>query len=143
NRLISGWQMGGIFQYHTGVPLLLQVGWNSAFNDGASGPNGSGQRPNLVANCNQILGTVAHWLNPACYTMPAIGELGNAGRFQVFSPDSNTFDWSLVKNTSINEKFNVQFRAEFFNLFNRVNFRPPGTPVAPQFQQSAAGPTAT
>jgi hypothetical protein len=44
----------------------------------------------------------------------------------VFGPDSQELDMNLEKDTKINERFNVQFRAEFFNLLNRANFRNPG-----------------
>jgi hypothetical protein len=51
--------------------------------------------------------------------------LGNAGRNTLYGPGINTVDFSLVKNTritKISETFNVQFRAEFFNILNHTNF---------------------
>jgi hypothetical protein len=65
-------------------------------------------------------------------TAPVAGTcsnlLGNAGRNELVGPGLATFDFSLFKSIPvkrISENFNVQFRAEFFNLFNRPNFLPP------------------
>jgi len=136
NRLVAGWQLGGILVYRTGTPLDITTGWNSGLTD-RSGAQALTGRPNVIADCNQILGTVAHWSNPACYYMPPIGEPGNVGRYSVFGPDSMTFDGSVVKNTQVSERFNVQFRAEFFNLFNRANFRNSGQNAVPIFAQAS------
>jgi len=89
-----------------------------------------------VAGCKQVIATVVHWIDTSCYYMPPVGEPGNVGMNNVFGPDSMTFDGSLIKNTRISERFNVQFRAEFFNMFNRANFRNPGQPAAPVFTQT-------
>ena len=53
---------------------------------------------------------------------------GDLGRNSIIGPGLINFDFSMVKNTyvpKISESFNVQFRAEFFNVFNRANFAPP------------------
>lgn len=55
--------------------------------------------------------------------------MGNGGRNAVYGPSLVNLDFSLVKNTPvrrISETFNVQFRAEFFNILNHANFAPPG-----------------
>jgi hypothetical protein len=136
NRLVAGWQLGGILVYRAGTPLDITTGWNSGLTD-RSGAQALTGRPNVIADCNQILGTVAHWSNPACYYMAPIGEPGNVGRYSVFGPDSITFDGSVVKNTQVSERLNVQFRAEFFNLFNRANFRNSGQNAVPIFAQAS------
>ena len=51
--------------------------------------------------------------------------LGNAGRNVSNGPGSVNFDFSLFKDNKINENMNLQFRAEFFNLFNHSTFLPP------------------
>jgi hypothetical protein len=53
---------------------------------------------------------------------------GNLGRNSIIGPGLVNFDFSMVKNNyipKISEAFNIQFRAEFFNVFNRANFAPP------------------
>jgi hypothetical protein len=51
--------------------------------------------------------------------------LGNAGRNQIFGPGLADVDFSVFKNIRISERFAVQLRSEFFNLFNHANFAPP------------------
>ncbi len=66
--------------------------------------------------------------NPALPANTCINLLGNLGRNTIIGPGLFNVDYSMVKNTKIpkiSETFNVQFRAEFFNLFNRANFAPP------------------
>jgi len=69
------------------------------------------------------------YINPACFTAPpAPNVLGNTGRNIIVGPGLIDLDYSMVKNTKIpkiSETFNVQFRAEFFNILNRANFAPP------------------
>jgi len=137
NRLIEGWQLSGIFQYHTGTAVWADNGWASGIQSQTSGV--INQRPNIVPNCNPLLGTIASWINPSCYTPAPYGEAGNSPRGNVFGPDSATLDGSVVKNTKISERFNLQFRAEFFNLLNRVNFRNPAQPVINLWSQPTNG----
>ncbi len=127
NRLVQGWQLGAVETYHTGTPILVTDGIiNWGFNNG-TGVN----RPNYVAGCNPVnsspvQGSGVFWLNTSCFALPQAGELGNLGRNAVFGPDSQELDMNVEKDTKINERFNVQFRAEFFNILNRANFRNPG-----------------
>jgi len=132
-RLLSGWQLSGIFQYHTGTPVFVGTGWFSGIIDRSG--NAVNSRPNLVPGCTQVIATLAHWINPACYAQPPIGEPGNVGMNSIFGPDSMTLDPSLVKNTRISERYNLQFRVEVFNVFNRANFRNAGQPAIPVFSQ--------
>ena len=72
--------------------------------------------------------------NPNCAAAPAGRQycsnvLGNSGRNSFYGPRLNTVDFSIFKNThvtQISETFNVQFRAEFFNVLNHTNFLSPG-----------------
>lgn len=69
--------------------------------------------------------TPNRWYNPAAFTEPALGYQGVVGRNIVLGPGFQTFDISAIKNFEPSEHFRVQFRAEFFNIFNHPNF---GTP---------------
>ena len=59
----------------------------------------------------------------------AAGRTGNAGRNSLFGPHFWNVDFSLFKDVPITERFKAQFRAEFFNILNRVNFGLPGSTV--------------
>ncbi len=124
-KLVEGWSINGVTQFQSG----------NHFTIGISGDNTlTGQRfdrPNLVGNPALPVGqrAVERWFNTGAFVRPATGEFGNVGRNTVEGPGFNNFDFSIVKNTfapSISESFKVQFRVEFFNLFNHPNFADPG-----------------
>jgi hypothetical protein len=79
------------------------------------------------------------WLNPNCYSLQAPGTLGNAGRNTLIGPGLMDVDFAVLKDTrvpKISEAFRIQFRAEFFNLFNHPQL---GQPNISLFTQGAAG----
>lgn len=131
NGAISGWGVNGIttFQHGFHIPLSdndpTQLG-----NFGAAG-----LRPNVVPGCDKkspVSGNarIGEWFNPACFTAVTDGfSFGNEPRVDanLFDQGIDNFDFSMMKTTNITEGTNVQFRAEFFNLFNRVQFAPPDT----------------
>ena len=66
------------------------------------------------------------WFNTNAFAPNPVGTFGDSGRDIILGPGFATVDFSLFKNTSLAERFNLQFRAEFFNLLNHTNFGPPG-----------------
>ena len=91
-----------------------------------------GLRPNVVAGCDAVKSGAAQdrlnqWFNTGCFTVPSAYTLGNEGRndARVRGPGIANFNFALFKRTRINERFNLEFRSEVFNLFNRVQFAPP------------------
>ncbi|PYS30602.1 MAG: hypothetical protein DMF75_15730 [Acidobacteria bacterium] len=62
------------------------------------------------------------WLNPLAFTQADLGTFGNVGKGSIRFPGFYGWDVSLSKTFSINERWKVQLRGEFFNVFNRVNF---------------------
>ena len=124
NMLVRGWQVSGIFTYTSGAPLNVTNGINQTWT-----PQNTPERPNYISGCDWHNGTVAEWYNPNCFAAPAVGMIGNLGRFALLGPGLVNTDFSLMKDTKIpkiSEQFHVQFRAEFFNLFNHANFALPG-----------------
>jgi hypothetical protein len=61
-------------------------------------------------------------INPAAFSLPAPGEQGNLSRGTVRGKAINNTDFSLAKNWKVTERYGLQFRTEFFNLFNHPNF---------------------
>jgi hypothetical protein len=145
-RLISGWQVGGILYFATGGPFDVTTFSNGSTDIGTVGNNRLDYTPsapgcnNAPLNSNYRDTNGISYLNPNCFSTPPVGELGNISRDAYFGPDNITFNPSLVKNTRISERFNLQFRAEFFNVFNRPNYSNPGFPA---FQQGASGSAAS
>ncbi|HEX4662769.1 MAG TPA: carboxypeptidase regulatory-like domain-containing protein [Terriglobales bacterium] len=130
----NGWEMGGIFQASDGLPFTPLIGGdvlglkNTAPYD----------VPNRVSGCSPtslqynapVQGQV-QYINLSCFTAPSsFNVLGNAGRNSLTGPGLADLDFSVFKNNKIpriSENFNVQFRAEFFNILNFTNFAPPSS----------------
>ncbi|HLI84060.1 MAG TPA: carboxypeptidase regulatory-like domain-containing protein [Bryobacteraceae bacterium] len=125
NRLKEGWQFSLIQAWHTGVPFSLSEGDQADLQN-----NFDSERPNYVAGCNPYANQTVHqWYNPACFTASAYGTIGNLGRNNLWGPGYLDTDIAVVKNTKLNERISLQFRADLFNLFNQPNFAVPNTTI--------------
>lgn len=124
SSLLTGWQTFGIITAQSGRPFtvaLLPEIDNS--NTGRSILGfGANDRPDLIGDPDVSERTPERWFNPAAFAFPPRGSFGNAGRNILEGPGFQNVNASLLKNTSIKEGINLQFRAEFFNLFNHPNF---------------------
>jgi len=137
DKLISGWSMNGIVSMQTGFPFTPLVGSNQS-NDGDSrNPDRVSIDPAFTGP--RVTGNFNQWFNPSAFMLPPAGTYGNAGRNILIGPGLADFDMSLFKTTAITERFKAEFRAEFFNLFNRTNL---GMPIVATFSSGKASPTA-
>jgi hypothetical protein len=129
DKFVSGWGLNGITTFQSGFPLFfsaLPTTLSTTFGAGAP-------RPVYVAGCDKEVGgrpqdRLGRWFNTACFTAPNTFGFGTESRTD---PDLrahgiNNYDVSLSKTTAITEQVRVQFRSEFFNLFNRTQFSTPG-----------------
>jgi hypothetical protein len=104
----------------------LPVNVGDGYDEAAGGtPVAMVPRPNAVAGCNAQTDTSNQWFNPACYTLEAPGTLGNLGRNSVTGPGFFNTDIAVLKDTRFKEHMDLQFRSEFFNIFNHTNFGQP------------------
>jgi hypothetical protein len=78
----------------------------------------AGQQANLPPDQR----SVQRWFNTAAFAVAPLGTFGNAGRNIVTGPGTNNWDFSLFKNTRVKEEATLEFRAEFFNIFNHAQF---------------------
>jgi len=119
SRILGDWQLNGIFSYFGALPLNVTSGVNTL---GTAGANG--QRPNLVTGVPIYLNTgdSTKHLNPAAFSLPGVGQLGNLKRGAIRGTSITNVDFSLNKNWRMRERYTIQFRAEVFNLFNHPNF---------------------
>jgi len=130
-KVIGGWQVNGIVTYSDGVPIQVTAPQSLPLNGGP-------QTPNTVAGVAQK-GTwdgafdpaKNRYLNIAAFSTPAPYTFGTAGLYlpNVFSPNYYNEDLALLKNTKIRERFELQFRLEAFDAFNRVVFAAPASNV--------------
>lgn len=151
--LLGGWQLGGVYNARTGLPIDVTLARNDlAYRVNATGqyvnspivtggvpqttaiinnPYGgafrNNRRPNVVAGVDPFLGGTdrRYYLNPAAFSIPAPGEFGNMGRWALHGPSLSQFDLTLHKRFAITERMGIEFRSEFYNLFNRANFANP------------------
>jgi outer membrane receptor protein involved in Fe transport len=124
----KGWELNTIATLQSGRPIPIITS-----ND-TSGTYNYHQRPNLVPGVNPILpnwNPVTGYLNPLAFQQPADGTFGNLQRNSIYGPHYTNVDLSLNKTTPINEHMNVQFRAEFFNIFNHPNYALPNGTITP------------
>jgi hypothetical protein len=131
DTMLGGWQLTLIERVSSGFPVPLIDSFNDSgttFN--AGGNDNDYNRPNQVAGCNPYNANHGQhqWINASCFVAPPAGELGNAARVPVVGPDFVNSDFSLIKDFSLpREGMGLNFRAEFFNLFNHPQF---GSPVS-------------
>jgi hypothetical protein len=125
DRLVSGWGINGLTTFQKGFPLGITATPNT------TGLN-TGLRPNVAAGCSETISGSAQsrinqWFNTACFSLPAPYTFGNESRTDssLRGPGIANYDFAVFKRTAITERFNVEFRAEAFNLFNRVQFGQP------------------
>ncbi len=124
-KLVSGWSVASILTIQSGFPFTPQLSYNPSNNGDTRNPVRPFLNPNFTGPV--VLGNPNQWFNPAAFIAPpsASGFYGNAGRDTYTGPALATWDFSVLKETSIRERLNLQFRAEIFNLLNRTNFNIP------------------
>lgn len=130
NRFKEGWQLTGILSLTSGPPFNIDNGFDQAGLQIVS--SGAQERPNYVSGCKVITGNPNEYFNPNCFTLPAVGTLGDLGRNVFSGPGVEDFDFAVLKNTRIRERMELQFRAEFFNVFNHPNLPLPNGGVFTQ-----------
>ena len=130
NAVLGNFQLTLIERVSSGFPVPLIDSINQS---GASFENGGNDnnwnRPDQVSGCSTSNAdhSKLQWINASCFTAPPPGQLGNASRVPVTGPDFVNTDFSVVKQFALpREGMGLNFRAEFFNLFNHTQF---GSPV--------------
>jgi hypothetical protein len=121
----GGWQVSGLMEYESGRPFNVISGSDRS-------QRGLGSNNDRAKLTGQPLEPPAGsdptvWFNPAAFAVADVGTFGNVPKGFLRGPSFQSWNMGLFKNFRFNSDVNVQFRAEFFNLFNRVNFDIPGT----------------
>ena len=129
--IVNGWSTTGLIQYRSGDPLTVFSSSNNL--------DGSGQsRDRAVYNSGGAYGSAAcavgaanckGWLNTAAFANPAAGGFGNVVKGSFVGPHYVDWDASIARKFPFTERSSLEFRAEYFNLFNHTNLGDPGTTV--------------
>jgi hypothetical protein len=124
--LINGWQWTGIGQYQSGTPYEVTSGRDNSLDgigDDRARLTGTDLTP--AAGADKRV-----WFNSAGFATNTTGTFGDIGPNAFTGPHLYSYDMGLFKRFLITERVNLQFRAEFFNAFNQVNFNNPNTNVS-------------
>lgn len=131
DKVIGGWGVDGVTIFQSGFPLVFSNG-----NPNFTTLYGGGSRPNFIEGCNKSAPSngsskLNEWFNTACFTSPADFTFGDESRTDptLRGDGVRNFDFSIFKRTKFgpDEKIGLEFRTEFFNIFNRTQYAPPNT----------------
>jgi hypothetical protein len=122
---VSGWTLNSIVTAQSGFPFTPQLSYNPSNNGDTRNPVRAFLNPAFTGPV--VLGTPGQWFSLNAFIAPPnnSGFFGNLGRDTYTGPGLATWDFSVLKETHILERMNLQFRAEIFNLLNRANFNTP------------------
>jgi hypothetical protein len=149
--LFGGWQLGGIVNARTGLPIeVLITRPDVVYRDNRNGnivtspivsggtvfttaiinvPGGGNsrniRRPDVVAGVNPYLGKDRAFVNPAAFAIPQPGTFGNLGRDALHGPNLAQGDITISKRFRVTERTSFEFRGEFYNFLNHTNFAAP------------------
>ncbi len=135
-KVAEGWQVSGIASFQTGTPFTINSG------SGSSGENSFGERADLIgpvrtfaprslhsfdssaADCLTASATNVHfYFDPTAFSCNnAMFTFGTSGRNMLRGPGRNNIDFTLGRTFKVSESKNVEFRGEFFNIFNHAQF---------------------
>ena len=123
---LGNWEVTVIEKVTSGFPVFVV---DSANNSGVNFQNNGNSlnRPNQTCNPQSGPQSLSEFFNTSCFSAPAAGELGSASRTPLSGPDFVNTDFSVIKHFPIRESVRLDFRAEFFNLFNHAQFGQPGS----------------
>lgn len=133
--LLNDWQIAGVAVFQSGLPfsiidsngtsIISRANYNPAFAGGQIEGTGS-----TAGRLNQYFNTSAFAFSRfGLPTFDPNSPYGNSPRNLIFGPGQKNVDISLIKFIPINERFKGEFRAEFFNAFNWVNYGQPGNVI--------------
>jgi hypothetical protein len=124
--LMTGWQVNGIIGAHSGFPVNIYIPFDNA-NTG-SGTVGSLERPSVSGPLlpSGFHRSLQEWFDTTAVFLAPFGTAyGNLGRNPIRQDRFSNVDFGLTKNSKLTERTSLEFRSEFFNLFNHPNFGPP------------------
>jgi hypothetical protein len=125
--LVANWQVGGILTLQSGLPFTPQLSYNPSNDGDTRNPVRPSWNPNFSGKV--INGGPDQYFNPLAFIQPLNGSYGNLGRNVLQGPSLTQFDLALAKRWTLSERRSVQFRSEFFNLFNHTNLNTPNPVV--------------
>ena len=133
DKIVNGWELSATASWQTGFPFSIFSGADNSLSGML------GDRADLAVSSVQqaVLGSgrshaaeVQEWFNTSAFVPNAMGTFGDTGKNILRGPRFFDADLAAIKNTKISERLSLEFRAEFFNAFNNVNFGRPDSNLA-------------
>ena len=124
NAIFGNWQVNAIVHITSGFPIFM-IASNDLSGVAFSNDGNNYNRPNRLCSGQLSNWTVQQYFNTSCFVDPPAGELGNSSRTPLTGPGFSNTDFSLIKNFRLGERAQLQFRTEFFNVFNHPQFYSP------------------
>jgi len=125
--IAGNWNLGSIASLVSGTPFNALAGSDVA------NVGGGNQRAQRTGTSPYPPGgftpTNKPWLNPAAFALPALYTWGNESKNDLVGPPYKDVDLSVFKDIPLNERLKLQFRSEFFNVFNHSNYSTPTNTV--------------
>lgn len=125
-HVAGGWSLAGIWTWQSGVPIRIRTGRDRSL----AGTNDD--RPDMLTGINPLLPSdrpraqiIQEYFNTDAFTLNPLGTFGTTPRNFIHAPGDFKVDVSLQKQINLSERHRLQFRAEFFNMFNNVNLGSP------------------
>jgi trimeric autotransporter adhesin len=118
NALIGGWTTSGLLELQDGLPFEVREMGD------ISGDGIDRGRPDRICNGNLPAGqrTLTHWFNTSCFVTQPLSNFGNEARSDLAGPGLTSIDMSILRRFNVREDQYLQFRAEFYNIFNTPSF---------------------
>jgi hypothetical protein len=127
---VNGWELTGNTIWRSGFPFTVRSGFDNSFSgvgrDHADFLGGQAQLDSGRSHAAEI----AQWFDTSRFVPNVPGTFGNSGKNNLRGPRFFNTDIGLLKNNRLAERLTLQLRAEFFNIFNNVNFNNPGNVVS-------------
>jgi len=125
-QIFGGWELSAIATATSGPPLTARAGVDRSLN--AQGLDtadviGDWSLPGGRSRNDQI----NQWFKTSAFALSALGTVGTGGLNILRGPGASNLDLGLYRNFKISERYQVQFRTEFFNVFNHTNLGSPTT----------------
>jgi hypothetical protein len=135
-RLTNGWSISGVTTFSTGLPVtMVETDDHSLLGTAFGGPiTLPVDTPDQIAPLHKFdprtvqtfNGVQAHfYFDPTVFVSSAVGSEGDTKRRFFHGPGINNWNMAFHKDTALTERVNLQFRADFFNIFNHAQFATP------------------